>query len=75
MISEKEKQEWLALAKSESLKKDMRRLVESRQNPILKDEALRNSLAQSIDKKTRNSFGKKRIVVAVGSRPSCFYLR
>ena len=37
MISKKEKQEWLALAGSGSLKKDMRHLVKNRHNPFLKN--------------------------------------
>jgi len=34
MISEKEKQEWLESAKSESIRNDMRRLASNRRNPF-----------------------------------------
>ena len=37
MMREREKQEWLTLATSESLRDDMRRLAGSRHNPFLKD--------------------------------------
>ena len=36
-MRKKEKQEWLRLAESESLRKDMRRVSESRHNPFLKN--------------------------------------
>lgn len=36
-MSEKEKQEWLASAKSESLRNDMRRLARNRHNRFLKN--------------------------------------
>lgn len=37
MMDEKEKQEWLMLATSGSLRDDMRRLTKNRRNPFVKD--------------------------------------
>ncbi len=37
MLSEKEKQEWMALSKSQAFKKDMRYLKTNRHNPFLKN--------------------------------------